>query len=205
MITSLEPTAGSAPDNKQLPELLAHDAEVGVTAEIYAGDKAYDDTDLHFRLWALGKHSALTLNDYRTSASNEHRAAWQRLKDSPEYQAGRAERHKVERKFGEAKRWHGFGRCRYLGLLRCGLQAQLTALVLNLKRIVTLLWGVRLRPTHHTRLSLSAYALGFGAPAGGGGAAAVGRPNRPILDGCGPQTPTCDRRARQNRDLPPND
>ena len=68
-------------------------------------------------------------------------------KDSPEYQAGRAERFKIERKFGEAKRWHGFGRCRYLGLLRYGLQAQLTALVLNLKRIVLLLTGVRLRPT----------------------------------------------------------
>lgn len=156
LITTLEPTGGSAADNKQLPQLLAHDAELGVSAEIYAGDKAYDDTDLHVRLWALGKHSALTLNDYRTAASNEHRDAWQRLKDSPEYQAGRAERYKVERKFGEAKRWHGFGRCRYLGLLRYGLQAQLTALVLNLKRIVLLLTGVRLRPTRHAAPGLAA-------------------------------------------------
>jgi IS5 family transposase len=154
LITSLEPTGGSAPDNKQFPQLVAHDAAVGVSAEIYAGDKAYDDTDLHFRLWAQGKHSALTLNDYRTAASNEHRDAWQRLKDSPEYQAGRAERYKVERKFGEAKRWHGFGRCRYLGLLRYGLQAQLTALVLNLKRIVMLLTGVRLHPTRRSAPAL---------------------------------------------------
>ena len=139
-----------------MPVMVLLGAEVGVTAEIYAGDKAYDDTDLHFRLWAQGKHSALTLNDYRTAASNEHREAWQRLKDSPEYQAGRAERYKIERKFGEAKRWHGFGRCRYLGLLRYGLQAQLTALVLNLKRIVTLLTGVQLRPTRRTRLALTA-------------------------------------------------
>jgi IS5 family transposase len=156
LITTLEPTGGSAADNKQLPQLLAHDAEVGVTAEIYAGDKAYDDTDLHCRLRALGKHSALTLNDYRTAAGNEHRDAWQRLKDSSEYQAGRAERYKIERKFGEAKRWHGFGRCRYLGLLRYGLQAQLTALVLNLKRIVVLLTGVRLRPTHRALPALAA-------------------------------------------------
>ena len=156
LITTLEPTGGSAADNKQLPQLLAHDAEVGVTAEIYAGDKAYDDTDLHSRLWALGKHSALTLNDYRTAAGNQHRAAWQRLKDSPEYQAGRAERYKVERKFGEAKRWHGFGRCRYLGLLRYGLQAQLTALVLNLKRLVALLTGVRLRQTRRSLPALTA-------------------------------------------------
>jgi IS5 family transposase len=156
LITSLTPTGGSAADNKQVPELLAHDAEVGAPAEIYAGDKAYDDTDLHFRLWALGKHSALTLNDYRTAASNEHREVWQRLKNSPVYQAGRAERYKIERKFGEAKRWHGFGRCRYLGLLRYGLQAHLTALVLNLKRIVRLLTGVCLRPTQRVAPLLAA-------------------------------------------------
>lgn len=156
LITSLTPTGGSAPDNKQMPELLAHDAEVGAPAEIYAGDKAYDDTDLHVRLWALGKHSALTLNDYRTADSNQHRQSWQRIKDSAEYQAGRAERYKIERKFGEAKRWHGFGRCRYLGLQRYGLQAHLTALVLNLKRIVLLLTGARLRPTQRSASVLAA-------------------------------------------------
>jgi len=156
LITSLAPTGGSAADNKQVPQLLAHDAEVGAPAEIYAGDKAYDDTDLHVRLWEQGKDSALTLNDYRTAASNEHRDGWQRLKDSPAYQAGRAERYKIERKFGEAKRWHGFGRCRYLGLLRYGLQAHLTALVLNLKRIVLLLTGVRLRPTQRLALPVQA-------------------------------------------------
>jgi transposase, IS5 family len=146
LITTLVPTAGSAADNREFPKLLAHDEEIGVPAEIYSGDKAYDDTDLHYRLWATGKHSALHLNDYRTRATNDHHEFWQRVVDSPEYQAGKAERFKVERKYGEAKRWHGFGRCRYLGLLRYGMQAHLTALVLNLKRIVTLLTGVRFRP-----------------------------------------------------------
>jgi IS5 family transposase len=146
LITTIAPTGGGAADNEQFPKLLAHDEQVGVTAQIYAGDKAYDDTDQHYRLWQQGKHSALRLNDYRTADSNENRAYWRQVKDSPEYQAGLAERYKVERKFGEAKRWHGFGRCRYLGLLRYGVQAHLTALVLNLKRIVTLLTGVRFRP-----------------------------------------------------------
>lgn len=63
-----------------------------------------------------------------------------------EYQGGMAERYKVERKYGEAKRWHGFGRCRCLGLLRYGIQAYLTMLVLKLKRIVTLLTGTRFQP-----------------------------------------------------------
>jgi transposase, IS5 family len=146
LITTLEPTGGSAADNEQFPKLLDHDAQVGLEAEIYAGDKAYDDTDQHYRLWHQGKHSALRLNDYRTAASNSQREYWLKVMDSTEYQSGLAERYKIERKFGEAKRWHGLGRCRYLGLLRYGIQAHLTALVLNLKRIVTLLTGVRLRP-----------------------------------------------------------
>ena len=46
---------------------LAHDEEIGVTADIYVADKAYDDTDLHCRLWEQGKHSAPRLKDRRTA------------------------------------------------------------------------------------------------------------------------------------------
>ena len=49
------------------------------------------------------------------------------------------ERYKIERKFSEAKWWHGLGRCRYLGLLKYHLQAILTAMVLNLKRMAKIL------------------------------------------------------------------
>jgi IS5 family transposase len=146
LITTIVPTGGSAADNEQFPKLLAHDEQVGVVAEIYAGDKAYDDTDQHYRLWRQRKQSALRLNAYRTAATNANRGYWQQVKDSPAYQAGLAERYKVERKFAEAKLWHRFGRCRYLGLLRYGVQAHLTALALNLKCIVTLSTGVRFRP-----------------------------------------------------------
>lgn len=149
LITSIVASGGRAADNRQFAKLLAQDEEVGVGAHIYAGDKAYDDTNLHYWLWHVGKHSALRLNEYRTSPKNKHRDLWQRVKDSAAYQAGEAERYKIERKFGEAKRWHGFGRCRYLGLWRYGLQAHLTALILNLKRIVLLLTGVRFWPCSH--------------------------------------------------------
>jgi IS5 family transposase len=136
LITTIVPTVGHAADNEAFPRLLAHDEEIGVGATIYAGDKAYDDTDLHYRLWAAGKGSALRLKEDRTRVSNDHQAFWRQVA---------ASRFKVERKYGEAKRWHGLGRCRYLGLWRYGIQAYLTALVLNLKRIVVLLRGVRFR------------------------------------------------------------
>ena len=64
---------------------------------------------------------------------------------STAYKDGRKERYKIERKFGEAKQGHGLGRCRYLGLLRFGIQMFFTAIVLNLKRMVKLLTGVGLK------------------------------------------------------------
>lgn len=146
LITSLTPTTGKAADNLQFPDLLAHDEQVGVDADTYTGDKAYDDTDLHERLWQVGKHSSLRLHAYRTLKKDGNKEVWQALSASPEYQAGLKERYKIERKFGEGKLWHRLGRCRYLGLVRYGIQAHLTALALNLKRIVFLLTGVPFRP-----------------------------------------------------------
>jgi IS5 family transposase len=156
LIISLKPTDGKAADNRQFPDLLAHDQEVGVCAEIYAGDKAYDDTDLHFRLWELDLFPAFRLRAFRTAGNNSRSQLWQGVQDSPEYQAGEAERYKIERKFGEAKRWHGFGRCRYLGLVRYGIQAHLMAMVLNLKRIVLLLTGVPFRSSSRKTRAVAA-------------------------------------------------
>ena len=81
LITSIEPTSGSAADGRQFTKLLRHDELLGVGADIYSADKAYDDTDLHYQLWKMGKHSALRLNDYRTRASSpENRAYWLRVR-----------------------------------------------------------------------------------------------------------------------------
>ena len=60
---------------------------------------------------------------------------------TPRYQAGKKERYRIERKFGEAKQNHGLTYGRYIGRLRYALQAYLTAIALNLKRMVRLLTG----------------------------------------------------------------
>jgi IS5 family transposase len=146
LITTVCPTLGGAADNEQFGRLLAHDEQLGVGAHIYSGDRGYDDSELHQLLWAAQKKSALRLNEYRTQKKDFNRQVWLELLTSAEYQAGLAERYKIERKFGEAKLWHRFGRCRYLGVVRDGIQAHLTALVLNLKRIVRLLTGISFRP-----------------------------------------------------------
>ena len=141
LITSLIVTAGNAHDGRQLPELLRRDQAQGIPVCIVTADRAYDDGHNHFLLQSKGLHSAIRLNDYRTQKKDPNKQIWLELKSSAEYQAGLQERYKIERKFGEAKQSHGLRRCRYVGLLRYGLQAVLTAIVLNLKRMVKLLTG----------------------------------------------------------------
>jgi IS5 family transposase len=64
------------------------------------------------------------------------------LAQSEGYRRGQKGRYKVERKFGEAKVGHGLRRCRYVGPVKYALQAILTAMALNLKRMVRLLTGI---------------------------------------------------------------
>jgi IS5 family transposase len=45
----------------------------------------------------------------------------------------------VERKFGEAKKWHGMGRARYRGRAKVKIQVLMTFLVVNVKRMTRLL------------------------------------------------------------------
>ncbi|MGD2143207.1 MAG: transposase [Anaerolineae bacterium] len=63
-------------------------------------------------------------------------------RSGPDYPAGQKQRYKIERKFREAKVNHGLRRCRYVGRLRYAVQAYLTAIVVNLKRLVRLVTGV---------------------------------------------------------------
>jgi len=148
-ITSLKVTDGSAYDGHELPELVKADLAQGVKARVYAGDKGYDDGDNHEFLWERGIKSALRLKDTRTKKKDPNKEPWLKLLEDADYEAGLKERYKVERKFGEAKLWHGFRRCRYLGLVRYRVQSYLTAMVLNLKRMVKLLCGVSFRNQSH--------------------------------------------------------
>jgi len=142
LITSLKVTAGNAPDGKQLPDLVTHDLALGLPTETVSADRGYDDGENHELLWFNGLHSAIRLNRYRTRKKDKNKGLWLALRETPEYQMGQKVRFTIERKFGEAKQSHGLARCRYVGLLRYALQATLTAMALNLKRMVKLLTGV---------------------------------------------------------------
>ena len=142
MITSLAVTGGNAHDGKQFPKLVEKDREHGLPVDTYAADRGDDDGENHYLLETLGMHSAIILNDYRTEKKDRNKQVWIDLKQTDQYQAGTSERYKIERKFGEAKTNHGLRRCRYVGRPRYAVQAYLTAIALNVKRMVKVLTGV---------------------------------------------------------------
>lgn len=146
LVTSVHATKGNAADNKAFPVLREHDRQLGLPVRAYGGDKAYDDTDIHERLEHEGLESAITLRRQRTRKKDANKERWLAMEADPTYQARREQRYRVEQPFGIVKRWHGFERCRYLGLARYRIQALLTFMVHNCKRMVKLLTGVTFRP-----------------------------------------------------------
>ena len=145
LVTSILPGRANEYDGHHLRKLVDKDMAKGIKPDIVAADRGYDDGENHYYLELRGISSAIRLNDYRTQKKNKNREEWIEIKASPGYQQGFRERYKVERKFGEAKKWHGLGRCRYLGMVRHAIQVYLTFMALNLKRLVKLITGVGFR------------------------------------------------------------
>ena len=142
LITSLEVTSGEVYDGHHFCSLVDRDLAQGLPIATYAADKGYDDGNNHYYLQHRGLHSAICLKKTRTEKKDDNKEPWLALIETPQYQQGKKERFKIERKFGEAKQTHGLARCRYLGKMRFGVQAFLTAMMLNLKRMVKLIAGV---------------------------------------------------------------
>jgi IS5 family transposase len=153
LITALTTSTGNASDGERMPQLMRLDKAVGVPAESYTADRAYDSGENHLALETAKKGDAIKLNRLRTEKKDDSKQKWLDKQADPTYGEGLAERYTIEAKFGEAKAWHGFGRCRYRGRPGHIAQAFLTCLVLNLKRIVYLVAGVQLRHTPRRRLA----------------------------------------------------
>jgi IS5 family transposase len=61
------------------------------------------------------------------------------MDENPERKEALKKRPIVERRFGAGKKWHGLGRARYWGRAKVAIQALMTFLVMNVKRMVKLL------------------------------------------------------------------
>jgi len=145
IVTAVVATPGNSADNKAFPAVRERDRSLKLPTRGYAGDKAFDDTDIYARLEEEGLLSFITLKSQRTSKKDPNKERWEKRIADPEYQAAVKQRYRVEQPFGIAKRWHGFEHCRYLGLARYRLQALLTFMVVNAKRMIKLLTGITFR------------------------------------------------------------
>lgn len=117
LIVQVLTTPGNVPDGVVLPTLAQPQAQE------LTGDKAYDSKANRSHLAALGVASGL---HPRRPRPGRPRKSWR-------------ERPKIERKFAECKQFHGLRRARYWGLAKVTIQTLMVALVVNLKRWVTLL------------------------------------------------------------------
>ena len=145
IVTSMVPAPGDSADNKAFAKLLQHDQSLDLPTETYGGDRAYDDTDIFELLESQGLHVGIKLRGFRTTKKDANKERWTALKQTAQYQAASKVRYRVERTFAQAKDKHGFERCRYVGSRGHGLQAFLTFMVVNAKRIVKLLTGITFR------------------------------------------------------------
>jgi IS5 family transposase len=151
MITSLDASTGNRPDNAYLCDLIRSDLAQGLPVNTCVADRGYDDTDIHYSLQQLGIRNAIHLVRTRTQKKDANKQVWQKLVQAPWYRPALRTRYQIERKFGEAKLYHGLRHCRYLSLERYGIQSYLTAMALNLKQLVRGLTGVPLRGPCPTR------------------------------------------------------
>jgi len=81
---------------------------------------------LLYYLLNKGINSTIRLNNYRTQKKDRNKKGWLELTESQEYTEGLKERYRIERKFGDARKWHGFTRCHYIGFIRHAIQSYLT-------------------------------------------------------------------------------
>ena len=142
LITSVTPGWAGDWDGHGLKDLVEKDLSKGIALKTVAADKGYDDGENHYYLQEKGINSAIRLKKNRTQKKDDNKKGWLKLVEYPAYQEGLKQRYKIERKFGEAKKWHGFARCRYTGFIRHAIQSYLTFMALNLKRLVKLLSGI---------------------------------------------------------------
>jgi IS5 family transposase len=145
LVTTVIPGRADEYDGHKFQKLVDKDLKKGIEIDTVAADKGYDDGDNHYYLEKKNIRSAIRLNRRRLQKKDVHKEGWVKLTASQSYQEGLKQRYQIERKFGEARRWHGFKRCRYLGHIRHAIQSYLTFMALNVKRLVKLLTGISFR------------------------------------------------------------
>jgi len=133
IVTKVTATTGREHDSKHFIAVCDTQAQ-GTTA-----DKGYDSPENFAHLQRHKRRAAIIPKRRRGKKIGHIQARYQKAKDYLWYYLHKHKRSRVERFFAEAKRNHGLKQARYWGLAKMKIQLLLTALVINLKRMVTLM------------------------------------------------------------------
>jgi len=117
LIVAQETTPGQVADHQVFTSLI------GAYPQAVTADKAYDSQENRAILAASGIQNGIIPRKRRRGRPP----------------ASRRQRPAIERKFAEMKRFHGLAQARYWGLAKVTIQCLLTAIVVNCKRLVTLM------------------------------------------------------------------
>jgi IS5 family transposase len=135
IITGVEVAPGNVSDSEMFPD-VADDMALAVTA-----DKGYDAADNYELLRERGQEAAIIPKHRRGHARGHVKARYPDDGERERYYRRRKKRGRVEAKFGEMKKYHGLGIARYWGLAKMKFQALMTAIAVNVKRMVTMITG----------------------------------------------------------------
>lgn len=149
LITALATTPGNAADIDAGEHLLLRALDAADRAKInlstLTADAGYSDAVFigilendHGINTAIALQPSLLAGQYKQRWNDYKRKRKAILKNN---------RYVVEQVNGDLKNNHGFGHCRYLGLAKYHLQTVFTAMAHNLKIALTVVAGVRFRPT----------------------------------------------------------
>lgn len=133
LITKIEVSSGEANDGAFFPQV--HDPH----AEGVSADKAYDSADNFDLIRESGQLPAI-IPKRKKGRERGHVSGRYDEWERSYYYRKKKRRPCIEHKFADGKKHHGLGRARYWGLAKVRVQVFLTALALNLKRMVTLIW-----------------------------------------------------------------
>ena len=135
IVTKVEVAPGNVADIDMFPE-VADDQALAVTA-----DRGFDSQFNHDLLRERGQESAIIPKRRRGRARGHVKARYPDDGERERYYRRKKKRGRVEAKFGEMNNHHGLDRARYYGLAKMKFQAVMTAIAVNVKRMVTMLTG----------------------------------------------------------------
>lgn len=135
LITEVSVTPGNEHDKQKFEDNIKSDPTITTgSGTTIVGDKAYSGEDQRKFLKDLGLKARMIphrKNDRDYLKGEGKNISWKTFIKI---------RAKIERKNGELKNWHGLGQARYLGQAKMFIQLALTAIVVNLKKMVRLLF-----------------------------------------------------------------